>query len=237
MKKNLSFIALTVLTVLLVVLMFVLYRPIFSPLLLLIAAIMSFGCFVSAVKDKITVKNILPIAVLCGGTLVFNMVYGADAFLNSFLLLIPVTVLIVLFCLGNVIWKKDSVRRSVNGIIAALLVVVNIYSAVTVNVRLKPKTESLQAGQDEYLNFLKRGSYKNQPNVIVILTDDMGYGDMSLFADTSIRMPNLERIAEKGIVMDNFLFGESCLFAVAFLVLNGQIFVQGQYKQRVFPDG
>ncbi len=37
------------------------------------------------------------------------------------------------------------------------------------------------------------------PNVIVILADDMGYGDMSIYGATAISTPNLDRLAASGV--------------------------------------
>lgn len=42
------------------------------------------------------------------------------------------------------------------------------------------------------------------PNVLVILADDQGWGDLSINGNTSIQTPNIDRIAHEGIHMDNF---------------------------------
>ena len=42
------------------------------------------------------------------------------------------------------------------------------------------------------------------PNVIVILADDQGWGDLSINGNTSIQTPNIDRIGREGIQMDNF---------------------------------
>ncbi len=39
----------------------------------------------------------------------------------------------------------------------------------------------------------------NQPNVIVILADDLGYGDMSSYGATAISTPNLDKLANSGV--------------------------------------
>ena len=37
----------------------------------------------------------------------------------------------------------------------------------------------------------------SKPNVIVILTDDQGWGDLSIHGNTSIDTPNLDRLARE----------------------------------------
>ena len=38
-----------------------------------------------------------------------------------------------------------------------------------------------------------------KPNVIIIMTDDQGYGDLSCMGATDFRTPNIDAVAEDGI--------------------------------------
>ncbi len=42
------------------------------------------------------------------------------------------------------------------------------------------------------------------PNIIIILTDDMGYGDISANGNTPIRTPNIDRLAAHGVNFSSF---------------------------------
>ncbi len=42
-------------------------------------------------------------------------------------------------------------------------------------------------------------SEAKRPNIIVILADDLGYGDMSAYGATSVKTPNLDRLANEGV--------------------------------------
>jgi arylsulfatase A len=41
------------------------------------------------------------------------------------------------------------------------------------------------------------------PNIIIILTDDMGYGDIGAYGSTRIRTPHIDAIAQRGILLTN----------------------------------
>ena len=38
-----------------------------------------------------------------------------------------------------------------------------------------------------------------QPNIIVILADDLGYGDLGCYGATKINTPNIDRLARDGM--------------------------------------
>ena len=48
------------------------------------------------------------------------------------------------------------------------------------------------------------------PNVIVIMTDDQGYGDLHLHGNDSIATPNLDQFAKNGIQFDRFYVSPVC---------------------------
>ncbi|MEZ6031576.1 MAG: sulfatase-like hydrolase/transferase [Planctomycetaceae bacterium] len=43
-----------------------------------------------------------------------------------------------------------------------------------------------------------------RPNIVVILCDDLGFGDLACYGHPSIQTPNLDRLAEEGIRFTNF---------------------------------
>lgn len=75
-------------------------------------------------------------------------------------------------------------------------------------------------------------------NVILILADDLGYGDIEPFGQTIIRTPNLNRLRDRGMRFTQFYSGSS-LSAPSRCALmtglhTGHTFVRG--NKRAFPD-
>ena len=50
----------------------------------------------------------------------------------------------------------------------------------------------------------------DQPNVIVILTDDQGWGDLSVHGNTNISTPNIDRLASQGTALERFFVCPIC---------------------------
>ena len=48
------------------------------------------------------------------------------------------------------------------------------------------------------------------PNLIIILTDDQGYGDLGCYGSPNIRTPNLDRMADEGMRLTSFYVAPVC---------------------------
>ena len=51
---------------------------------------------------------------------------------------------------------------------------------------------------------------RRPPNIIVVLTDDQGYGDLGAHENPEIRTPNLDRFAAEGVEFKNFYVSPVC---------------------------
>jgi len=58
---------------------------------------------------------------------------------------------------------------------------------------------------------LQTGTQENKnPNVVMILTDDQGWGDLSLNGNTNISTPNIDRLSHRGVSFDRFYVCPVC---------------------------
>ena len=44
---------------------------------------------------------------------------------------------------------------------------------------------------------------ESKPNVVIIYTDDLGYGDVSCYGATKVKTPNIDKLAALGIMFTN----------------------------------
>lgn len=49
-----------------------------------------------------------------------------------------------------------------------------------------------------------------QPNVVIILTDDQGWGDLGVSGNANLATPHIDSLAEQGITMENFYVCQVC---------------------------
>ena len=50
----------------------------------------------------------------------------------------------------------------------------------------------------------------SHPNVLLILTDDQGYGDLSLHGNPNLSTPNMDSIGKEGVRLDRFYVSPVC---------------------------
>ena len=51
--------------------------------------------------------------------------------------------------------------------------------------------------------------FKKQPNIIFILADDLGYGDIGCYGQQKIETPNIDRLAKMGVRFTQFYSGST----------------------------
>jgi arylsulfatase len=71
---------------------------------------------------------------------------------------------------------------------------------------------------------------ESQPNIILIFTDDQGYQDLGCFGSSTIKTPNLDRMASEGLKLTNFYAQPVCGVSRAALMT-------GSYPIRVGEPG
>ncbi len=81
---------------------------------------------------------------------------------------------------------------------------------------------------------------KTRPNFVIILGDDLGYGDLGVFGHPTIRTPNLDRMAQEGQKWTNFYAAASVCTPSRAGIMTGRLPIRSGMcddKHRVlFPD-
>ena len=51
---------------------------------------------------------------------------------------------------------------------------------------------------------VQSSSTKKRPNIVIVFSDDLGYGDLGCFGHPTIATPNLDRMAAEGAKLTQF---------------------------------
>ncbi|MGC1276267.1 MAG: arylsulfatase [Planctomycetaceae bacterium] len=81
---------------------------------------------------------------------------------------------------------------------------------------------------------------RQKPNIVFILADDLGYGDLSCYGQTCFRTPNIDRLAVEGMKFNQFYAG-STVCAPSRCVLmtglhTGHCYIRGNAKLNLRPS-
>ncbi len=216
------------------------------------------------IKKKVYMWEVLGTAAAQLGTLLFHIFCGADAGFGAFisgkagwssaehslmsgegnfltrlagnlLLILPsAAALWGLFFLARKTFKKDIAKRLSCLGAGVLLTAASVFYVLTMNMRMKPVTDRLWEGHDDYLKKIDGSSASEKPNVLVILTDDLGYGDVSLngaIYDT----PNIDSIGENGLNFTDFYSSYSVCSPARFAALTGRYPYRGYADNVIYP--
>lgn len=86
---------------------------------------------------------------------------------------------------------------------------------------------------------------ERQPNIVLIVADDLGYGDLGSYGQESIRTPNLDRMADDGLRFTDFYSGSTVCAPARSVLMDGRhtgrTYIRGNksvwpYGQEPIPD-
>ncbi len=80
---------------------------------------------------------------------------------------------------------------------------------------------------------------QNRPNIVFILADDLGYGDLGVYGQTAIETPHLDRLAQQGMRFMQFYAGTTVCAPSRSALLTGQhtghTYIRG--NKEIQPEG
>lgn len=195
------------------------------------------------IKKSINPFLIYSYMTAVGGVLLFYLIWGAEPFgkrlaYNLLLTGIPLAVAILLYFKDR--YLKENHKKIVSSILLVCLLFTTAFYFLVISIRVRPTATSLQKGHDDYLNSIKKSVTDGSPNVLVILMDDLGYGDISSYSylgreNSTIKTPTLDAIADDGILMENFYASSPVCSPSRFGMLTGRYAARGHLDQVVFP--
>ncbi len=78
---------------------------------------------------------------------------------------------------------------------------------------------------------------KSKPNIVIILADDMGYGDVGCYGSQKVLTPNIDKIAEKGIRFTDAHSPSAVCTPTRYGILTGRYCWRSRLKSEVLWSG
>lgn len=89
----------------------------------------------------------------------------------------------------------------------------------------------------EYLAAIGPPTSVTVPNIVLVLADDLGYGDLSGYGSQAIRTPHLDALAREGVRLLNFYSASPVCSPSRFSCLTGRYPTRGFIHSVFFPSG
>ncbi|MDC1106003.1 arylsulfatase [Prolixibacteraceae bacterium] len=91
------------------------------------------------------------------------------------------------------------------------------------------------------VNAKRKESKRNQPNIIYILADDLGYGELGCYGQKQIETPNIDQLAKDGMRFTQHYAGSAVCAPSRCVLLSGQhsghAYIRGNYPVSGGVDG
>ncbi len=155
--------------------------------------------------------------------------------LGNILLVLPTGLsLWGLFFVAKKSFNKNSLKMALAGVMSVLLLGTSVCYVLFMNLRSKPNTQRLWNGHDDYLNGVDKNANEQSPNVLFVMMDDLGYGDVSLNG-AIYETPNIDSIGENGLNLTNFYSAYSVCSPARFAALTGRYPYRGYADNVIYP--
>lgn len=185
-----------------------------------------FGAFISGEAGWSSVENILTAG---NDKLSWFVRLGG----NLLIILPCIIAALALFLIGRKQWQKKGAQVVLTSIVSIILAGTSAFYVITMNLRSVPNVERLWEGHNDYLDGVDKNT-ENKPNVLFIMMDDLGWGDISLNG-AIYETPNIDSIGEEGVSFDNFYSSYSVCSPARFSLMTGRYPFRGYADNVIYP--
>ncbi len=81
---------------------------------------------------------------------------------------------------------------------------------------------------------------RERPNIVFIMADDLGYGDLGCYGQTKIKTPNIDQLAKNGMTFTDFYAGSTVCASSRCVLMTGlhtgHCFIRGNGKDNLRPE-
>ena len=127
------------------------------------------------------------------------------------------------------------------GLLLALPVLAMIFTIAYVSVKIATYEQlddaAHMAAKAAYLKSIARAAPENAPDLVVILFDDLGYGDVGFTGNQMIATPHMDGLAAKGMVLENYYAPAPVCSPSRAAMLTGRMAPRAGLTHVPFPSG
>ncbi len=127
------------------------------------------------------------------------------------------------------------------GLMLALPVLAIISAIVYVSVKIATYEQlddaAHMAAKADYLASIARAAPQNAPDLVIILFDDLGYGDVGFTGNQMIATPHMDKLAANGLVLENYYAPAPVCSPSRAAMLTGRMAPRAGLTHVPFPSG
>ena len=127
------------------------------------------------------------------------------------------------------------------GLLLALPVLAVISAIVYVSVKIATYEQlddaAHMAAKADYLASIARAAPQNAPDLVIILFDDLGYGDVGFTGNQMIATPHMDKLAANGLVLENYYAPAPVCSPSRAAMLTGRMAPRAGLTHVPFPSG
>lgn len=216
------------------------------------------------IKKKVYVPMLLAYGISGAGVMLYYIIFGADAGFGAFtsglagyasaentlftgvgniftrllgnvlLASLWIVSLLGLFFSSKHSFRCFTAKTAVCALMCIMLLGSSVIYVLTMNMRSNPNTVRLWDGHEKYLSGVDKKDASESPNVLVVMMDDLGWGDVSLNG-AIYETPNIDSIGENGLNFTNFYSAYSVCSPARFAALTGRYPYRGYADNVIYP--